>query len=114
MRGRTPAVPAAAIVGEVRLLIARAARAPCPTLDHMAAAAGVNRDTIREALRQLREAGELQIRRSARSGGFKRKFRVIHGGEWSAWTAWTRREAYAAPVVEQRDHREAVMAAGRF
>lgn len=116
-RGRTPAVPASAVLDEVRHLIARAAGEPCPTLGHMARELGVTLDAVRTAVDKLQLAHELQVRRSARvSGpaGFKRRMRVIVAGEWTGWTGWTVREAYRMPQSKAPDHVGAASAAGGF
>jgi len=99
---------------EVRDLIARAAGQPCPTLDMMAEAIGANRDCAERAIELLRGAGQLQVRRSSRvkRGGFKRRLRVLVDGEWSPWTAWTRREVRAQQACPA--HAEAVLSRGRY
>ncbi|MBX3502808.1 MAG: GntR family transcriptional regulator [Alphaproteobacteria bacterium] len=125
-RGRPPAVPASAVLDEVRHLIARAAGEPCPTLGDMAQAVGVNIDTVRLAIRMLQDADELVIWGSNARGGFKvRLMGVMVGDRWR-WTSWSRprfkrgamgRILPRAGEVERspaRDYLAAVTAAGRF
>lgn len=118
MRGRPAQVPASAVLDEVRHLIASAAGAPCPTLDAMTSATGATVWCVRSALAMLRAAGQLQVRRSARvvaQAGFRRKMRVLVGGQWSGWTAWTRREVgEIRELAPPPEHLAAVTAAGRF
>lgn len=114
-RGRPAAVPACAVVDEVRHLIASHAGAPCPTLSHMAAALGVNVDVVRAVVDGLRSAGELQVKRPSRGTNCpKRRLRVLIDGQWTRWTGWTVREAYRLAMRADNDHVVAVTAAGRF
>lgn len=111
-RGRPLAVPASAVVDEVRRMIAAHAGAPCPTLGHMAAALGVHPRVVERMVVVMREAGELQVRRPSTAQNCpKRRMRVRIGDAWTQWTGWTVREAY---VIARQDHCQAVMAAGGF
>lgn len=122
MRGRPPTVPASAVLDEVRHLIARAAGAPCPAIDLLAASVGVDWRIVSKAIAMLKAGGELKIERTAKCGGLKRRMRVLVNGRWSPWTAWTKRGPGTAllrrgqlfAAMPSADHIAVVTAAGRF
>jgi DNA-binding FadR family transcriptional regulator len=104
---RRPAIPTATAADRVRALLALSAGKPCPTLTEMAGRLGVTEHAVRAALREL--ARLRQIR--AQQNGCGRRVRVlVLGGQWSAWTKWTRRAQKSSPT----DHVARVLQSGSY
>lgn len=109
MRGRRPAVPASAILDEVRTLIARAAGQPCPTNADIAKRLGLSVHAVHIALRELARLRQIRAQRTGQRGAYSRRVRVLIEGRWTEWTRWTER---AKPQLD--DHLARVLASGNY
>lgn len=99
LRGRVTIIVSPVVVEALRRLIAGRAGHPCPDNRLLAEVVGVNVQTLRAALDLLESRGQLEIQRSAFTGGLRRRMRVKLHGRWRNWTQLTKRHAYDLRIV---------------
>lgn len=113
-------MPPASLLEALRALIVAHAGKPCPPRVLIAQMLGVNPEAVREALRLLEAAGELDVYRTAFIGGLRKRMRVKVDGAWSAWTALTKRRIFELRLDPDRflegdaHHLAKVLRAGRY
>ena len=118
--GRPPSVPASSLVEPLRALIAAHAGKRCPTGEAMARRLSANEHAVREALRLLQAADELQVYRTAWIGGLRRRMRVKVDGQWSNWTRLSKKRTRRLTLDPDRllsgdrQHVARVLQAGRY